>query len=183
MNDYFRQLQTALATLDDDKIGKLQALIQRAIMRGGTVFVAGNGGSAAVAAHWACDLQKAAGIRCIALGTNTAIQTAWANDDGYAEAFAAELRTLGRGVDALVCLSCSGSSENIVRLLRQAWMMKIPRALITQAGRLHVTPIDVLLEIDSTDYGVLEDSFSAIGHHLTNAIRAERLGFVREVAV
>ncbi len=182
MNDYLSQLAATLRSLPADRLSHLRTLILKTAMRGGTVWVCGNGGSAAVASHWACDLQKAAGIRAVALGTNAALSTAWSNDDSYAAALAAELRTLARGGDCLVALSCSGTSPNVTTALRQAWLMRMPRVLLTQAETVQPTPIDVLVEVASSDYGILEDCFAAIGHALTQEIRAERIGLEQEIA-
>lgn len=170
MNDYFRQLQTALATLDDGQLASLHALAWRTIERDGTIWLAGNGGSASVAQHWACDLSKAAGVRAQSLGVNSALLTAWANDDTYAGALAEELKQLARLDDCLICLSCSGTSPNIARVLRQAWLMKLPQALLTRAGGVHIEPLSVLVEIGSDDYKVAEDCFAAIGHWLTREL-------------
>lgn len=171
MTDYFRQLQTALATLDDDDLAHLNALVRRTVERDGTIWLAGNGGSASVAQHWACDLSKAAGIRAQALGTNAAILTAYANDKSYAIALAEELERCGRPGDSLVCLSCSGTSPNITAALRQAWLMKLPRALVTGYQGVIVTPVDAVVTVQGQDYGILEDVFAAIGHWLTQEVR------------
>jgi len=171
VTDYFRALQTALATLDDDALAKLNALVRRTAERSGTLWLCGNGGSASVAQHWACDLSKAAGIRAASLGANPAVLTAWANDDGYDAALSEELRTLARPGDSLVCLSCSGTSANITRVIRQAWLQQLPRALVTGYDGPQVTPLDALVTVQSKDYGVVEDTFQAIGHWLTKELR------------
>lgn len=133
----------------------------------GTLYVAGNGGSYAVALHWACDLQKAAKRRCVALGANASLLTAYANDDGYAKALAEELRLVWRAGDRLVLLSCSGTSANIEALRDTAYPRQIETALITSdcyAGH------DAMMRIPSRDYGVIEDCFSAIGHWLAGEV-------------
>jgi D-sedoheptulose 7-phosphate isomerase len=137
----------------------------------GTLWVAGNGGSASNAQHWACDLSKAAGRRVQALGSNPAVLTAWANDDDYSVALARELERLARPDDRVICLSCSGTSKNIVTLLRQAWLLKLPRAIVTGRANIYPTPIDLVINIPHGDYGILEDSMSAIGHWLTEELQ------------
>lgn len=134
----------------------------------GTLWLAGNGGSASIAQHWACDLSKAASLRAQALGANSALMTAWANDTHYAGALSEELARLSRPGDALICLSCSGRSPNIVRLLATARGLGLARALVTGNGDLHEHVVTV--RIPHADYGVIEDCFSAIGHWLTREL-------------
>jgi D-sedoheptulose 7-phosphate isomerase len=137
----------------------------------GTLWLAGNGGSAAIAQHWACDLSKAAGRRAQALGSNPAVLTAWANDKSYGGALAAELASLARDGDRVICLSCSGTSVNITTLLRQAWLLKLPRAIVTGRANVYPTPVDLMVSVPHGSYGILEDSFSAIGHWLTEELQ------------
>lgn len=137
----------------------------------GTLWVAGNGGSAAIAQHWACDLSKAAGRRVQALGSNPAVLTAYSNDEQYSSALARELNILARDDDRVICLSCSGTSPNITTLLRQAWLMKLPRAIVTGRPNVYPTPVDLIVNVPHGSYGILEDSFSAIGHWLTEELQ------------
>lgn len=171
---YFRTLATTLGMLDDGPLAELHALIRRCQERGGTLWLAGNGGSAAIAQHWACDLSKQAGVRCQALGSNPAVLTAWSNDKTYAIALTEELVRVARDSDALICLSCSGASPNIVALLRQAWLLKLDRALISGPARPNPTPITVAVNIPHDDYGIIEDCFAAIGHWLTYELHATK---------
>jgi len=137
----------------------------------GTLWLAGNGGSAATAQHWACDLSKAAGRRVQALGCNSAVLTAWANDVSYGEALAKEFEHSARPDDRIVCLSCSGRSPNMLALIGAALLYRVPHLLITgkDAPTYSRTPA---LVIPHTDYGILEDSMSAIGHWLTKELCA-----------
>ena len=70
---HLEELRAAITALDPDEIGALVNFVQECP---GTLYVAGNGGSYATALHWACDLQKAAGRRCVALGANASLATA-----------------------------------------------------------------------------------------------------------
>ena len=164
--NYFDQLASTLQALDAEQLDQLEALVRACKQRRGVLWVAGNGGSFAVAQHWAADLSKAGGMRCAQLGANGAELTAWANDTSYAQALAMELMRFARPEDALVCLSCSGTSPNIVTALRQAWLLKLPRVLITRAGGVNVSPLTALVEVPTSDYRLAEDVFAAIGHDL-----------------
>jgi len=163
--NYFHELQKTLSAIDPTPLLDF--------VRGceGTLWLAGNGGSASTAQHWACDLSKAAGRRVQAMGCNTAVLTAWANDEGYETALARELATLARPGDRVLCLSCSGTSPNIGTLLRQAWLLKLPRAIVTGRADVWPTPMSLVITVPHTDYGIIEDATSAIGHWLTQELR------------
>jgi D-sedoheptulose 7-phosphate isomerase len=171
--DYFRHLASTLGMLDDAQLAQLVALCKRTMERGGTLWLAGNGGSASVAQHWACDLSKQVGMRVQALGANPAVLTAWANDSDYANTFAAELTRLARPEDTLICLSCSGESPNIYYALREARARKLSTALITRWSMVERDPVDALVFAPTNDYGIAEDCFAAIGHYLAYALRAD----------
>lgn len=163
--NYLHELQKTLAQVDPTPLlGFIRACE-------GTIWLAGNGGSASTAQHWACDLSKAAGRRVQALGANPAVLTAWANDDGYRSALASELQALARPGDTLICLSCSGMSKNIMQALRMATLLALPRALVTgmMGGGADNTDIEIVVPHDH--YGIIEDCHLAIGHWLTEELR------------
>src|SRR6185503_5474908 len=87
---------------------------------GGTVYFCGNGGSAADAQHFACELAgrfmlERRGLAAIALTTNTSSLTAIGNDYGYEQVFARQLEGVGRPGDVLVAITTSGGSASVDR--------------------------------------------------------------------
>src|SRR3954451_19471569 len=94
--------------------------------RGGTVFVLGNGGSAATASHFVCDLAKGTrtdglpAFRVVSLTDNVPLITAWANDTSYDRVFAEQLAALVRPRDVVVAISASGNSPNVLAAVREA---------------------------------------------------------------
>lgn len=96
----------------------LTKLIQESKTEGRTVFLIGNGGSAANAIHIANDLISV-GVRAHAL-LDVATLTMLANDFSYEEVFSRQIAVLGRPKDVLIALSGSGNSPNILRALHQA---------------------------------------------------------------
>ena len=99
--------------------------VRASVTRGGTVFTCGNGGSAAQALHMAEELigkyrLPRPPIRSVCLNADPTALTCIANDFGFAEVFARQVRGLARAGDVLVVLSTSGASENIDRALRAA---------------------------------------------------------------
>lgn len=153
--------------------------------RGGIVYVCGNGGSAATASHFACDLQKAAGVRAIALTDNVPLITAWANDVDYNEAFIGQFKMLYRwDVDLLVLISCSAQSPNVVNLFKvysrvaMVCMWGFDRKLFAGIDNaIHGLPDPVQISVNSDDYGVIENVHLTLCHALTLGLR-ERLAQV-----
>lgn len=134
------------------------------------VFIAGNGGSYSVAEHWGVDLAKAACVRARTLGTNPAFLTAMSNDEDYSLGFSTELSLHLEPGDLVVCLSCSGTSNNIAAVLREVAKAKNVRGYLITGPRAPEYPRTKTIRVMSDDYGILEDVFSAIGHWLTREL-------------
>ncbi len=101
-------------------------VITKALLDGNKVLVAGNGGSAADAQHFAAEFvatfkkEKRNGYPVLALTTDTSFLTAWTNDFGYEDVFARQVQTWGKDRDVFVGISTSGNSENILRAMNEA---------------------------------------------------------------
>lgn len=123
---YLAELTALLASVE---LGALEAVVEclrGARDRGSAVFLAGNGGSAAIAAHWANDLGKATKrsgrppMRVVCLADNVPWLTALANDEGYERVFAGQLENFAQPGDVLAVVSASGNSPNLVAAARLA---------------------------------------------------------------
>ena len=95
-----------------------QAII-KALKQNGTVYLCGNGGSAADAQHIAGELvgrfrRERKALAAVALSTDTSILTSIANDYGYENVFAGQVEALVREGDILWAISTSGTSENVI---------------------------------------------------------------------
>ncbi len=118
---YLVELNAVLAAVPHRDVEAVVELLLATYDEDGTIYIAGNGGSAATASHFANDLTKATIVpgqrrfRVIALTDNVPLLTAWANDASYADAFAEQLRSLIRPGDLFIAISGSGNSENILR--------------------------------------------------------------------
>jgi D-sedoheptulose 7-phosphate isomerase len=123
---YLDEFQQLLAQVDVDALARIVGLLRLARDDGATIYIAGNGGSAATASHWANDLGKAtksAGrglIRVMCLSDNTPWLTALANDEGYERVFAGQLENFAGPDDVLIVISASGNSPNLVRAVELA---------------------------------------------------------------
>ena len=118
--DYIQAFELLLHQIDPDAIGRIVQYLRNAGNRGATIYVAGNGGSAATASHWVNDLGKATKcsgelpMRVMSLSDNISWLTALANDEGYDRVFSGQLENFARSGDVLVVISASGNSPNLV---------------------------------------------------------------------
>jgi D-sedoheptulose 7-phosphate isomerase len=108
-----------------DAVARLAGLYAATLKRGGTLFFAGNGGSAADAQHVAAEYvirfsHDRRGLAAIALTTDTSVLTACANDLGFDEIFARQTEALVRAGDLVVLHSTSGGSKNMIRAVQVA---------------------------------------------------------------
>jgi D-sedoheptulose 7-phosphate isomerase len=111
-----------------DSIGAVLAAVDAlnaALKNGAKVLIFGNGGSAADAQHFACELvgrflRERRAVPAIALTTDGSALTAIANDYGFDRVFARQIEALGRPGDVAVGISTSGSSANVLSGLRCA---------------------------------------------------------------
>jgi len=100
--------------------------LSEAFAEGGKVLVCGNGGSAADAQHFAAELvgrfrcEGREALPVMALNSDTAILTAWANDAGFETIFSRQVEALGRPGDVLLGISTSGRSANLLRAFEVA---------------------------------------------------------------
>ncbi len=125
---YLTELHAVLDVMPHQEIDTAVQALLTAYDNDRIVFIAGNGGSAATASHFANDLAKATIVpgqrrfRVIALTDNVPLLTAWANDSAYADVFAEQLEPLIRPGDVFIAISGSGNSGNILRAVDVARM-------------------------------------------------------------
>lgn len=124
--EYLLEFDQLLGGIDLDALTRTVQRLRRARDRGATIFVAGNGGSAATAAHFVNDLGKATKIanrpplRVMCLGENVSWLTALANDEGYARVFTGQMENFADRGDLLIVISASGNSPNLVHAVEYA---------------------------------------------------------------
>jgi len=114
-----KRMLAALKQSDIEAIADAAEAITKALKQGGTVYLCGNGGSAADAQHIAGELvgrfsRERKALAAVALSTNTSILTSIANDYAYEQVFARQVEALVKESDILWVLSTSGSSANVI---------------------------------------------------------------------
>ncbi len=179
--DYLRAIAGILDQLESGPIMTSTQILLEAYQAGKTVFIAGNGGSAAIASHLACDLEKtvagprgrrsARRLRAVSLSDNMATLTAWANDEGYENVFSERLRAHADPGDVLLVISSSGNSPNVLEALRTAQeleMRTIAWVGFSGGAALELSECCVHVEVD--DYGMAEGIHGVIGHLVTDLV-------------
>jgi D-sedoheptulose 7-phosphate isomerase len=181
--DFVQEFLNVWQSVDLDQIERVYQILSKARERGAMIYLAGNGGSAATASHWANDLgkgAKAAGhlpIRVISLSDNTSWLTALANDEGYERVFTGQLENFARAGDVLVVLSASGNSPNLLRAVELARARKVTTVgfLGFDGGALkNLVDQVLLLPTRKGAYGLVESGHDLLCHVLTACLAAER---------
>jgi histidinol-phosphate phosphatase family protein len=178
VGQYLEAQAELLRQIDPASIERLADALLAAWNEDRAVLICGNGGSASIATHMACDLSKqtlVAGrpaLRAISLADNMAIVSAWANDAGFSRVFAEQVAVHGRPGDILLCLSCSGQSDNIVEAItvaRERGMTVL--ALVGFDGGAAAGSADLSVHVPSHDYGAVESMFLVVEHCLARILR------------
>lgn len=171
---YIERLCRLMKSLDPAAIARMLDALEGARRAGRTVFIAGNGGSAATASHMANDLGVGIHkdpadppLRALALTDNAALMTAVANDESFEAVFTRQLRIHWRPGDLLVAISASGNSPNIVAAAE--WVKKNGGAVIGltgfDGGRLKaLSDVCVHAETAKGEYGPVEDVHMMLDH-------------------
>lgn len=176
---HIQEVRRALDTIAAADVARVVQSILDAADRGAHVYIAGNGGSASTASHFACDLSKSTALhghrrlRVTSLTDSVALVTAWANDTSYERAFAEHLTGLVQPADVLLTISVSGNSPNVlaaVAVARERGARTV--ALVGRGGGALSSAVDIAVQVDSQDYGVVEDCHLAIQHAVTASVRS-----------
>jgi len=164
----------AVRGIDSRRVSEMASRFVDVLVFGGKVLVCGNGGSAADAQHFAAEIAvrfetDRRALPVLSLTTDTSVLTAAANDLGYDSVFARQVEALVRPDDALLCLSTSGRSENVLLALRAARRLGAATWAITGEGGGPVhAEADLALSIPGTTARVQEGTILVL-HHLAAA--------------
>ena len=176
-NRYATYLTELLAQLDCDAIERVGRIFEHARHADATIFLVGNGGSAATASHFANDFgfgtRKAGGkaYRTLSLTDNVAFVTAAANDVGYDMVFVEQLKSFMKEGDVVVGISASGNSPNIVKAVEYAMEHGAFTVGVTgfDGGRLReIAHESVHIATPQSDYGPVEDMHLVLSHLLAS---------------
>ncbi len=176
---YLQQLSGLIPRLPYPAIDGIARAILQAFTEERTVFVFGNGGSAASASHMMSDMNKGAAdgaqgkrVKLMALTDNVPLLTAWANDSGYERVFSEQLKNFVGRRDVALAISASGNSPNVLLALQTARENGAVTLGVTgyQGGRMK--PLcDICAVVPSDNMQLIEDLHHAILHSIFTVIR------------
>ena len=181
ISEYFSAGGKILTQIPNEQVMKLAIAINQARKNESTVYIAGNGGSASTASHFAIDigigsLNRANPVRSVSLCDSSEAVTAIANDMEYSSIFAQQLKLLGKSGDLLIVISASGNSDNLLKAVEVASELGMESYSLTgfYGGKLKQLTLgrNIHVETPKGAYGLVEDAHLAICHVITECIRS-----------
>ena len=176
IRDYVSAQKAALDSIPVEAVAKLVETFRQALKEDRQIFVFGNGGSAANSSHFATDLGKGASdklgkrFRVLSLNDNVSWMTALGNDYSYDDVFVGQLKNYGKPGDIALALSVSGNSPNCVKALDWAKKNGLRTVALVGGKKGKLAELaDMVIVIDSTHYGRVEDAQMGICHMLCYA--------------
>jgi len=175
---YLKTVSAALNRLPFEQINQVVEVLWNAYQQNRAVYLFGNGGSAALASHCACDFGKGTVIngnrrfRTLALTDNVPLITAWANDARYDDIFAEQLRSFLQPDDVVFAISGSGNSPNVLNALAAAGEMRAFAVGLTgfQGGKMKAL-CELCVVVPSENMQVIEDAHLSVTHSIFTAFR------------
>lgn len=179
VNSYFDKVVRAFEKMPTAAVDQIVSVLQQAYDSNRMVYLFGNGGSAALASHFACDLGKGTTngspkrFKVMAFTDNVPLMTAWANDARYEDIFAEQLINFVQPDDVVFAISCSGNSPNVLKALRVARKAGAFTIGLTgfEGGDMKQL-CDLCLIIPSDNMQVIEDLHLSVTHAVFTALRA-----------
>lgn len=179
VKSYLDRISKAFLSLSDSQISQSISLLKDTLENGRSIYLIGNGGSAATASHFATDIGKTLNTkgksgRAISLCDNSSVVTAISNDLGYEYVFEKQLSMLANSNDLLISISASGNSNNLIRAVNFANNNQIISLSLTgfSGGELsNISKFLLHISTDEGDYGVAEDCHAILCHYLSQELR------------
>ncbi len=178
--DYFSILARVVQDVPTGVIDSIAGVVVRAYEEERNIFLFGNGGSASLASHFACDLGKGTALpgtarkrlRVLALTDNIPLLTAWANDTAYDEIFAEQLRNFIRPGDVSIAISASGNSPNVLKALQLSRLSGAFNIGLTGFDGGKLKPLcDLCLVVPSDNMQLIEDVHLSVAHSVFTIVR------------
>lgn len=181
LTSYYERFAQTLLAFDKSPLRDVLHVFDEVTAKGGTVWVAGNGGSAAISDHTVCDCSKGtyveghAPFRTMSLTANVALLTALGNDISYDDVFSEPLKYYLTEKDAVLLVSSSGNSPNVVKACEYANAQGVPTIAFVgfKGGKLKDTARHVV-HIAVDNYGIVEDTHQSLIHALTQYMKARK---------
>lgn len=181
--DHHALVNIAFASIDHEQFRKAAELIWLTSISNhrNNIYTIGNGASASIAQHWACDYTKGCkngGLRprVISLAANIPLMTAISNDISYDDVYSFQLDSFGQEGDVLIAISSSGNSPNVVKAIEKAKELKVKTIALTgfSPDNKCAQLADISIHVDCQEYEATEDVHQAIMHMIAKYLRKKR---------
>jgi D-sedoheptulose 7-phosphate isomerase len=165
-----------------DMIEKIGVRLAKVLKAGRGLFIFGNGGSAADSQHIAAELEsrfmkERRALPCLALTTNTSTLTAIGNDYGYDRTFARQIEAYCRKGDAVIAISTSGNSLNVLEAVKRAKKAgAVTIGFTNEKGGKLKGLVDLCLCVPSTDTQRVQECHITVGHIVCDIIESSMFG-------
>tara|TARA_Y100001970_G_scaffold40801_1_gene50305 strand:+ start:132 stop:710 length:579 start_codon:yes stop_codon:yes gene_type:complete len=171
VSDYIDSLTKSIMNSDMEKLNQAAILILKTIKKDATIYVCGNGGSAAISNHYVVDFLKFFREKSIykpkivSFSNNVETITAISNDIDYKFVFKYQAENFCKKNDIIIIVSSSGNSKNIIELLKFAKKNKIKTIGFSgfKGGYLKRNA-DISVHIEAENYGISEDAHHILMH-------------------
>ncbi len=185
MNDIEKELKESIEVKQGLLAGGIATIEEMARVMGGclkagnTVYLMGNGGSAADAQHIAGEMvgrfqRERKALPVLALTTNSSVLTAIANDYGYDICFERQVEAFVKGGDVVIGISTSGNSQGILRAIRLAKERgAVTMGLTGQDGGNLKDLVDICLQVPSRSTPRIQECHATVGHILCSIVEKE----------
>lgn len=178
VKSYYQRFAEALLDFDKDPLNDVLAVFDSVAENDGTLWTAGNGGSASMADHAVCDISKGtyvegqSSLRTVALTANGPILTALGNDISYDDIFSEQLKYYVKPGDAVLFISSSGNSANVIKACEYANAQGVATIAFVgfKGGKLGEIATHTL-HVAIDNYGIVEDMHMSFIHVLTQYMK------------
>lgn len=159
-----------------DMVVEVSKLLSDTFNNGNKLILFGNGGSASDASHIAGEFvnrfkKERPGLPAIALNTDIAVMTAIANDYDFTEIFARQLKVIAQDGDAIIAISTSGNSPNILKAMDTAKKKKIKIIAFTGAkGDKMAAKAHFAFVVPSVNTPRIQETHITLGHVLCQMV-------------
>lgn len=186
--DSARILESSAEAWSEDLLSAAISSMTSALGAGRALLICGNGGSASDAMHITGELvgrflleRKA--LKAICLSSNPAVLTAWANDYSFDTVFSRQVEAYGERGAAILGISTSGNSKNVIEAFKQARSMGMTTIALTGEGGGKLAPwTDYLFAVPSRSTPMIQQVHICLYHYLCEAIE-RRLAGVEAVQI
>lgn len=185
IKEFSKKATDAVAALPANEIAKALTILQGVYERDGRIYVFGNGGSLALATHFVADLNKTVfshnlekhsrRFQAVRLPSTESELTAWANDVGYDMVFAGPLQNYLQDHDAVIAISSSGNSPNIIKAVEIAKARHVPTIGMSgfNGGKLNtLADARILVATPKGEYEVVEGVHAVVLHMIVKYFKS-----------